>query len=282
MVRVAYQKVPGCFDRDGELPTSSEGLVCCHCNHPYDGEPVPVVSDFCTRTNTYYVEELACTKACTKGYILRNSGDNMTWRRTLLMRQHDMLVVRRRHTAGAPIQMPHSLKALKVMGIDAWRIPDGSPPVVAVEAVQPRMVPHAVMLRIPVTDEEAADADRANLVDAVLPMMMAEDAPAEAAASAAHKSIAAVEMLGNMSTHNLARPPDDECIATVEQLKAAYPDMDLVSIDPGPFEAWREREEANGTLLTDEECAKVRANRKTARQRKRKRFKAAHTRDEDI
>lgn len=272
MVRVAYQKVKTCFDATGEFPTSSKGLVCCYDRKPFKTKPIPVVSDFDPSNNTYHVYKVACSKACSKGYVIKNSGDSITWRRSLLMYQHRLLVALGLHPEGQPIPMAHSLEALESMPIHKWRIPDDAT-VVPIVDVLPKLVPHRVMLRVPVSEKEAADADAMMEVEAVMPT----NAPGPLEEERAR--FQAVELLGDLSTNNLRRPPDEECIDTNEKLRQAYPDLDLISDDPGPFVKWKNKAEAEGTLPTDEECRKIREQQRLERSRKRKRTKAAVARD---
>ena len=251
MHRVVYRKLNQTVRGDGGIPERTD-LDCCYCHKPYETQPVPVVGDFDHATGKFAVYHLACTLGCAKSYINDTSGE---WRNTLLMYQRMMLNDACGIPSDQPVKPARSLNALKTQGghmsLKEWRKPqDGNGPLCT--AVEPRFVPHKIVLRMATCDAEDATA-----MDDEEDGDKASDIPE------------AARRLKNLTTFNLRRPPEEECIKTVEDLKRAYPNMNLVSDDPGPFQRWLE--ENKGKLPTDEECAAAQQRFKEAKRAKRKR-----------
>lgn len=251
MERVVYRKLNQTVRDDGRIPESSD-LDCCHCGKPYKCPPVPVVGEFDHQRGHFSVYHLACTLACAKSYIIATSGE---WRHTLLMYQRTMLNDVYGLSSETPIQPARSLDALKSRGghmsLEEWRKPqDGTKPLCV--SVDPRFVPHKIVLRMATCDADAARED--------------ED---EAAAVASGGIPEAARRLKNMTTFNLQRPPEEGCIKTIEDLRRAYPTMKLASDDPGPFERWIE--ENNGKLPPEAECVSAKKKRQEEKSAKRKR-----------
>jgi hypothetical protein len=77
------------------------------------------------------------------------------------------------------------------------------------------------------------------------------------------------DALDTMSTEGLKRPPEDQCIKTVEDLKAAFPGVTVVQEEEGEFQKFLKNHE---NFPTEKECAKLKlaltAEKKAARKRR--------------
>lgn len=268
MSRVVYRNLKGVLNPDGTLPDRVVGVDCCYHDRPFSGKPVPVVEEYDQHRDVFYVHRCACRPECAKAYIAQFTGD---WHRTLLMLQRRLMVQLGLVSPFEPIDFARSKDALDYkcghMPLEEWLKPlhkDDAGKSLPVVTEPPKMVPHRVMLRM--SEKECEEEPTAS---AATPMVVdnaneEDDGIPLAAAN-----------LKNLSTHNIARPPEDECIKTVEDLMAAYPDMDLRDPDPGPFQDWVDRTRAAGKLPTDEQCKKFLAERASEKRTKRANKKKA-------
>jgi hypothetical protein len=264
MSRIVYRNLKGILNPDGTLPKRVEGIDCCYHDRPFDTQPIPIVEEYDAHRDIFYVRRCACSPQCAKSFISQFTGD---WHRTLLMLQRRLMVERGMVEAYKPVPCARHKDALIYKGghmmLEDWLKPlheddNGKPLLVVTE--QPKMVPHCVMLRMSekecdpddkVDDNTTAPvvADNTNEEDEGIPLAAAN--------------------LKNLSTHNIARPPEDQCIKTVDDLLIAYPDMDLCDPDPGPFVDWVERTKEEGKLPNGEQCQQYLSKRASEKRAKR-------------
>lgn len=265
MGRIVYKGFNSALKRyfeTGEYPETSD-IDCCYCHKPYPGMPIPVVADFDEDTASYEVWRCACTTGCAKSYIHRTAG---AWGMTLLMYQRLMLVEKFGYPINKPIQEARSLDELKSNGgslsIEKWRVEQ--PPLTYCKTVDTDLIPHRVLIKLCENRDRCDPVQGGDICDEEDDGKRREQ---EQPLRGGNIPQAALN-LENMTTVNLVRPPEEECIKTKEQLRAAHPDLDLIDADEGPFEHYI-REHAD-ELPSDAECERILAERKIKKQIDRK------------
>jgi hypothetical protein len=275
MSRVVYRNLKCVLNDENLLPDRVHNLDCCYHGRPFDTKPVPVVEDYDPERDVFFVRRCACRPECAKSYIAQFTGE---WHRTLLMHQRRLMVQLGMVSSSKPIPFARTADALDYKGghmtLEEWLQPtaaDERGAVVAMVTEQPKMVPHRVMLRM--TEQECTSAAAA--ADAAGESVQHdEDNPNQDNVDDGKIGpLGAAAMLKNLSTHNIARPPEDQCIKTIEDMMASYPDMDLCDADPGPFSKWVEQNK--DALPSEEECKRYLAKRATEKRAKRAHKKAA-------
>lgn len=269
MSRVVYRNLQNILNKDGTLPDRVRDIDCCYHDRPFDGKPVPVVEEYDQHRDVFYVRRVACRPECAKSFLAQSSGD---WYRTLIMLQRRLTAQLGIIDPFRPVPYARSKDALDYKGghmtLEEWLQPlhvdDATGNLLPVVTEPPKMIPHRVMLRMSDKDFPLDTVDNDDTTTTVEDKAEEEDNGIPLAAS----------NLKDLSTHNIRRPPEDQCIKTVEQLTKAYPDMDLCDPDPGPFHDWVERARAAGSLPNDEQCknhlAKRASEKRTRRANKKK------------
>ena len=252
MGRVLYRPLTSGVVQHG-LPEQTH-IVCCHCRHAYDEQPVAVVSNY--KEPDFEVHRMACSASCAKSYVIHQGG---AFRNTFLMYQRLMLIEVYGMSVDHIVQPAKSLDWIDVNGgpmtIAEWRTPD---PKWVFATAFPPMVPHQILLRMEQTTAE---------VGLSLPFtnVMEEDGlPDEAEPDA-------VTMMSNLTTRNLRRPPEDLCVKTMDEFDEAYTGMNLIDENAGPFAEYLDTHAAD--LPTDGECDRILRARADEKRRRRKKSK---------
>jgi hypothetical protein len=227
---------------------------------------VPVVDDFDAATGVYSAHYSACTPACAKAFLVSQRSVD---REVRLVWQRQLMVEHFGWPPDAPVPQARAWEELAVCGghldVEEWRRTAGA----VRSAVRPvEVVPHRVLIEMASTEaEEALHREAMLLTGGNVVEEEDEDGDAVVVDATGHGGVGA-DALNGMFTTGLRRPPEAECIKTVDQLLKAYPDCpDLVSNDPGEFERFL----SAGDLPSDAKCKELKVARDQEKKRQRKR-----------
>jgi hypothetical protein len=216
---------------------------------------IPIVDAYIPATCTYEAYRWACTPGCAKAYIIQAGSTDLDMR---LMHQRQLLVDAYGWPVDKPIPIARSWEELDVdgghMSVEEWRD--------TCETVKScvrhiSVVPHKVVVEI------ERDATAEDLLDGAT-----EDDPS--AALALFGSYEGSDALDSLSTEGLRRPPDEDNVATEEQLVAKH-GAEMVVTDDGYFAKFL----AEGNLPSEETCKQLMADYKAEKKATRKRNKDA-------
>lgn len=251
--KLVYRRLRGIENTfNGEWPKTTN-IRCWNCKLPFKSVPIPIVQEYDAVRGVYDVYGITCSPSCSKAFI---SGMKNNDGRTRMMWQHKMLVEVFGWPADKPIPKANPWEELEVYGgyktVEEWRRHD---PGVTVRIKKPPFVPFHIFTEtelrgLCVIDHTDDREERADTLEEQ-----------------------AIQHGAVFSLKDLKRPPEDEIVRTVDDLKAKHPDHSATDNRHGFFQQFLDTH----TLPTDEECARLRAKRKEENQEKRRQNAARTT-----
>ena len=251
--KLVYRRLRGMeHNFDGTWPKSTN-LHCWYCRLPFETTPVPIVQQYDPIRDQYDVYGIACSPSCSKAFISRSNNNDS---RTRLMWQSKMLIDVFGWPREIPIPMANDWESIDCFGgylsIDEWRKQN---PGIKIRVKKPPFIPFHVFTETEHQQLSVVDQSAANFANADPGDTLEEQAVMHGAA---------------FSLKNLRRPPEDEVIRTVEQLRAAHPRHKELET-PSVFDEFLKTQ----PLPSAAECKAIRDAREADRKAKRKRKRTA-------
>ena len=251
--KLVYRRLRGMeHNFDGTWPKCTN-LHCWYCRLPFETTPVPIVQQYDPIRDQYDVYGIACSPSCSKAFISRSNNNDS---RTRLMWQSKMLIDVFGWPREVPIPMANDWESIDCFGgylsIDEWRKQN---PGIKIRVKKPPFIPFHVFTETEHQQLSVVDQSAANFANADPGDTLEEQAVMHGAA---------------FSLKNLRRPPEDEVIRTVEQLRAAHPRHKELET-PSVFDEFLKTQ----PLPSAAECKAIRDAREADRKAKRKRKRTA-------
>lgn len=260
--KLVFRRLPGMEEalRQKKFPTKTH-LDCWYDGKPHDNQPIPIVQGYNSVTNEYDVFGLCCSASCAKSFITAGKTNDCSIR---LMWQTQMMIDYFGWPRDEPILQANPLEEMESRGgyktLEQWRIVKKD---IKVQVVKPPFIPYSVLTRTRIEGTFEQIENELNIESSNQDKESLQDQAEQHGTTFVLKG--------------LKRPAEDECIKTIDQLKAKYPNYKVVDESKDSDSVFQNFLDKN-ELPTDEECENIRNAQNEKRQASRKKNKTMNDR----